>query len=97
MKKEQSIEVEIKSKHEECCGGKFGSKKGTLIAKGWHSNYSDFSQTVDGIEIKGVATYVGSTMIVEIGNDYRWQIDLSSIINGLAEQAFNDIKEGKKK
>ena len=64
--------------------------KKTMVAKGWHPNYSEFSK--DGIN--GCVTYVGSKMIVEVGEHHRFEIDLSDVIELAIERTKPIIDVG---
>lgn len=78
--------VKIKTRHEECVGGKHGSSKGTMIAKGWHSNYADFE--AEGLKCS--VTFCGDKVIIEVGKSHRYEVSLYEVIAELINEAKAD-------
>lgn len=83
-------QVRIEHKHHEIVGGKHGGKQGTIVAKGWHDNYSDFKTEIDGKKIEGCITYVGDGAMLEVGKDHRFQINFQPVIRHCIEKAMQD-------
>lgn len=79
------FEVEATDERADICGLN-GQTKGSMIAKGWPSNYCEFTLH-DKAKTKGCVTYVGSIMVIEIGESHRFKVDLQSLISEAATKA----------
>lgn len=80
-------EVTVTTQHEKIVGGKYGGKKGTMLARGWHDNYTEF-ETKDGT--KGCVCFYGDKVLVEVGKSHRFEINLQALIQELVAEAEAD-------
>lgn len=80
-------QVTVTTQHEEIVGGKYGSNKGTMLARGWHQNYSEF-ETEDGM--KGCVCFYGDIIFIEVGKSHRFQVSFRELIEELVDQAKAD-------
>lgn len=80
-------EVTIKARHKEVVGGKYGGKKGTMLARGWHPNYAEYEDE-DGM--KGSVCFYGDKVLVEVGKSHRFEINLQDLIQELVAEAKAD-------
>lgn len=72
---------------DQCCDviGLDGNKEGTLLLKGWHSNYADFKAS--GVDCS--ILFTGNHVIIE-ADKRRYSIDLRTVIQKCLDIAAVD-------
>jgi len=87
--------ISVEDQSSEVMGFK-GSREGTMVARGWHNNYSEFSAELNGVPIEGCVICVGTEFIIEVNGEgenmrRRFSLDLKEIVNLCVEKTVKKV------